>query len=128
MKKISYIGLFALLFATVLLSCKEPEPEESCDGNDLADDYCDQLDIDLVATFCSDGTNNSYYTYKGVKYECEGTESSTCDTALALITTQMKLDQPDCFAKKSRNDYETVKTKINERAEKLLMEVRLKNL
>ena len=126
MKRITYIALFAVLFASLLLSCTKDEAEESCDG----EDYCEQLpDIDLIATFCSDGEANSYYTYDGEAYACEGVEASTCATALDGIATQMRADQPDCFAKKSNiESVKALKTRLSNNAEKLLMEVRLNSI
>ena len=126
MKRITYIALFAVLFASLLLSCTETEPEESCD----AEDYCEQLpDIDLIATFCSDGESNSYYTYNGVDYTCDGVESSTCATALSDISAQMMADQPDCFAKKGNKEgVKALKTRLSNNAEKLLMDVRLNSI
>ncbi len=128
MKKITYITLFAVLITSLSLSCLEPEPEESCDGNDLADDFCEQLDIDLIATFCSDGEANSYYIYNGETYECDGVESSTCDTALDDITAQMRVDEPECFAKSGKESFKAAKTRLSNTAEKLLMDVRLNSL
>jgi len=128
MKKITYIALLAILFSGLIISCGEKDPEESCDGNDLADDFCSQLDIDLIATFCSDGESNSYYTYNGVNYTCEGVEASTCTKALADITAQMRTDQPDCFAKSTEENYAAANTKLSKTAEKLLIDVRLNSM
>lgn len=128
MKGIIYIAVFAIFSASLLLSCTEPEPAESCDGNDLADDFCSELNIDLIATFCSDGVSNSYYTYNGETFECEGIEASTCDTAIANMTAKMKLNEPNCFAKSSTESLKAAKTKLSNTAEKLLNDVRLNSL
>ena len=128
MKKTTYITLFAVLITSLVLSCTEADPEESCDGNDLADDFCEQLDIDLIVTFCSDGESNSYYTYNGETYTCEGIDQSTCDTALKNISDQMRLDQPDCFVKSTPENFKAAKTKLSNTAEKLLMDVRLNSI
>lgn len=126
MKRIIYTVLFAVLISGLSFSCGgDDEPEESCDGNDLADEFCSQLDIDLIATFCSDGKSNSYYTYNGEKYTCTGVEASTCADALTAITAKMRTDQPDCFAKSTEENEAAAKIILSETAKNLLLNVRL---
>jgi hypothetical protein len=128
MKRLIYTVVFAVFISGLLFTCGDPEPEESCDANDLADDFCSQLDIDLVATFCSDGESNSYYTYNGDKYTCDGVAASTCTDALAAITAKMRTDEPTCFAKSTPENYTAAKTKLSKTAEKLLRNVRLNSM
>ncbi len=128
MKRITYTVVFAVLVSGLLFTCGDPEPEESCDGNDLADDFCSQLDIDLIATFCSDGENNSYWTYNGETYTCDGVAASTCDDARSAMTEKMRTDQPTCFAKSTEEDFAAAKTKLSKTAEKLLRDVRLNSM
>jgi len=127
MKTKNYFYLIAMVIGSILISCEGVEDLESCDGEDLADTFCEQLDIDLIATFCSDGVNNSYYTYNGVDYQCDGIEASSCESALSNITAQMQKDEPDCFAKKKSTDFESANKKISIMAENLLLEVRNKS-
>lgn len=128
MKRITFKIVFAVFISGLLFTCGDPETKESCDANDLADDFCSQLNIDLVATFCSDGVSNSYYTYDGKTYTCTGVDASTCTKALADITAQMKIDQPNCFVKSTPEKLTAVKTKLSKTAEKLLRDVRLNSM
>ncbi len=129
MKRIIYTVVFAVLVSGLLFTCGDPESKESCDANDLADQYCSQLDIDLIATFCSDGENNSYYTYDGDKYPCDGVESSTCTAARTAMIAKMKENEPTCITKKSsKENYTAAKTKLSKTAEKLLRNVRLNSM
>ncbi len=127
MKRIIYTVVFAVFISGALFTCGDPEPEESCN----AEDYCEKRDdIQVFATFCSDGESNSYYTYNGNKYMCDGVDVSTCTKALADISAQMAKDEPTCFtAKKSSTEsVKALKTKLSENAEKLLRNVRLNSM
>ncbi|NJO89652.1 MAG: hypothetical protein HC831_12430 [Chloroflexia bacterium] len=77
MKRINYTIVFVALISGLLLSCKDKEPEESCNQTDIGE-LCTQLDIEILATFCSDGESNSYYTYNDKKYVCDGVDANTC--------------------------------------------------
>lgn len=116
-KKILFPILMAL--AISFASCEEVI-DEACNSEDLAEDFGCPADIDAVATFCSDGITNSYYTYGGNKYECTGVDASTCDAAINAIG--IELIELGCSAKKSGN------VKLSSMAEDLLQEVREKSL
>lgn len=123
--KIMYF-LLAMFLSIGFVACTE-EDDESCDGEDIAEDLGCPTDVNVIATFCSDGVNNSYYTYNGVDYECEGVEASTCDSALVAIAIQVIEDNPDCLTKKAGN-MERATVKLTTMAEVLLEEVRAKSL
>jgi hypothetical protein len=112
------------VLAFLMVSCS-PEDLASCDSVDLGDDLSCPSSVDAVATFCSDGTTNAYYTYKGSKYECTGTESSTCNDARSKISA--KLIEAGCSGKKS-GSLNSVDVKLSAMAEKLLLEVKSKSL
>jgi hypothetical protein len=127
-KRIIYTVVFAVLVSGLLSTCGDPEPEESCDGVDLGDQYCSQLDIEIIATFCSDGENNSYYAYNNKNYTCDGVAASTCGDALDDIAAQIRTDNPGCSKKNTKENMAAIKTKLSETAEKLLRDVRLKSM
>lgn len=116
-----------MALAISFTSCGDTDPEESCDGEDIAEDLGCPVDVSIVATFCSDGETNSYYTYDGNNYDCTGVEASTCDDAIAAIGVQVLIDNPDCVTKKSA-DYDAGKAKLSALAQNLLNEVRLQSL
>lgn len=116
-----------MILATVAISaCDDKEEnEESCDSEDLTEDFGCPVDVDAIATFCSDGVNNSYYTYNGNDYQCTGVDVSTCDDALTEIG--VALIEAGCGTKKS-GSIEAGKIKLTEMAEQLLAEVRAESL
>ena len=118
--------ILSLLFSVFVVltisfsACEDTDSEESCNSEDFADDFGCPADVDAVATFCSDGVNNSYYTYGGEKYECSGVDASTCDSALTQI--EEELISKGCSSKKSG------KIALTKMAEKLLLDVRENSL
>ena len=122
MKAKKYVYLMAMILAFGFVSC-ETDPGESCDGEDLQEDF--KCDFEVIATFCSDGVNNSYYTYNGNDYYCTGVDANTCDEALASIGTA--LAEAGCGSSKS-GSIDAGKLKLTELAENLLEEVRTQSL
>lgn len=116
-----FVALMGLLSLSLLSACGDKESKESCKGEDLGEDFGCPVNVNAVATFCSDGVNNSYYTYDGEKYSCAGVESNTCDAALAAIG--VKLTEKGCATKQL--DIERELTKL---AENLLLEVKSQSL
>ncbi len=127
MKTKKYLFLMFLAFVSVAFIACETEDAETCDGEDIAEDFCPNLDISIIATFCTDGVNKSYYTYSGENYYCDGVDANTCNTALQNIGKQIIIDHPDCITKKS-GGVNLVYIKLNKMAENLLTEVRNKSL
>lgn len=124
MKAKKYVYLLAMILTFGLVSC-ETDPGESCDGEDLSSDFSCPTNVDAVATFCSDGVSNSYYTYGGNDYYCTGVDASTCDDAIAAIGTA--LIEAGCSGKKS-GSIDAAQLKLSELAENLLEEVRTQSL
>jgi hypothetical protein len=125
MKTKRYFLWLMMILAVAVISCEEDEAEESCDNENLAEDFGCPVDIDAIATFCSDGVNNSYYTYNGNDYECTGVASATCEVALTQIG--VALIEAGCSSKKS-GSVDAGLIKLTAMAERLLEEVRLKSL
>jgi len=126
MKTKHYFFLFAMALAVMFTACDETTEPESCDGEDIAEDLGCPTDVSIIATFCSDGVNDSYYTYNGEDYMCKGVGASTCDSALLQIGIQVILDNPECSDKKSAELPSNIK--LSKMAEALLTEVRSKSL
>jgi len=124
MKKKNLFVLLAFAFGLTFVSCGDVDTE-SCDSEDVSGDYSCPTDVNAVATFCSDGVNNSYYTYNGTKYECSGVEASTCDAALEKISAALIAD--GCSTKKS-GSVEIANYKLSAMAEDLISQVRSKSL
>lgn len=124
MKTTRYFFMLAFAVSFTFVSC-ETENTESCDAENLADDFNCPTNVDAVATFCSDGVNNSYYTFGGTDYQCTGVEASTCDAAVQAIGA--KLIESGCSGKKS-GSIGDASIKLSVMAEKLLEEVRTKSL
>ncbi|MCK9207863.1 MAG: hypothetical protein M0P66_12180 [Salinivirgaceae bacterium] len=124
MKATKYFFMLALAVSVSFISC-ETEDTESCDAENLSDDFNCPTSVDAVATFCSDGVNNSYYTFGGTDYQCTGVEASTCDAAIQAIGA--KLIEAGCSGKKS-GSIDAANIKLTAMAEKLLEEVRTKSL
>ena len=120
MKILSLLFSVFVVLTISFTACEDTDTGESCNSEDFSDDFGCPADVDAVATFCSDGVNNSYYTYAGEKYECSGVEANTCDNALQEI--EEKLIAEGCGTKKSGT------IKMTQMAEKLLQEVRENSL
>lgn len=117
--------LFPVLVAAVVAfsACGGEDPVESCDGEDIGADLCSN-DFSAVATFCTDGENNSYYTYGGDDFMCTGVEASTCSAALDSIA--VKIIESGCETGKSAEIM--AKANLSKMAEKLLEEVRVQSI
>ena len=122
MKK--YLFLMMAAAGAMIVSCTTTDPE-SCDSTDFGPDFNCPTTVDAVATFCSDGVNNSYYTYGGKKYECTGIEASTCTAATDSIATI--LISKGCSGKKS-GSLKSMQTELSDFAEQLLLEVKSESL
>lgn len=128
MKKFNVLlMLVAMAISVSFVACGGDDDEESCDGEDIAEDLGCPTDINVIATFCSDGITNSYYTYGGENYDCTGIEASTCGDALDAIAIQVIEDHPECATKKA-GSFETANIKLSQMAETLLADVRSKSL
>lgn len=114
-----------MIFAFAVISCDKEEDKETCDSEDLAADFNCPVDVDAIATFCSDGVTNSYYTYNGNDYMCTGVDVSTCDDALNSIGAALL--EAGCGTKKS-GSMDAVKIKLSSMAENLLEEVRTQSV
>ena len=66
-----------MILAVAIVSCDKQDSKESCDSEDVTGDFSCPVNVNAVATFCSDGVNNAYYTFNGVDYECTGVGAST---------------------------------------------------
>ena len=114
-----------MVLAVAFVSCEKDEDKETCDSQDLADDFNCPVSVDAIATFCSDGVNNSYYTYAGTDYMCTGVDATTCDNALSQI--EDALIEVGCGTKK--NGVEGgIKVELTAMAENLLEEVRTQSV
>lgn len=120
-----YFLWIMMILAVSVISCDKDEDEESCDSENLSEDFGCPVNIDAIATFCSDGVSNSYYTYNGNDYECTGVEASTCEVALTQIG--VALIEVGCSSKKS-GSVDAGLIKLSTMAENLLEEVRSKSL
>jgi hypothetical protein len=126
MKTMKYLWMLLMVLAVVVVSCDDDEPTESCDSSDFADDFNCPVDVDAVATFCSDGVNKAYYTYAGADYYCTGVDASTCDDAINEVG--IALIEAGCGTKKKSASFENGKIKLSQLAENLLAEVRAGSL
>lgn len=124
MKTKKYFLWIMMILAVAVISCEKDE-EESCDSENLSEDFGCPVDIDAIATFCSDGVNDSYYTYNGNDYQCTGVDAATCDDALTQIG--IALIEAGCSSKKS-GSVDAGLIKLNSMAERLLEEVRSNSL
>ncbi|MDA3890861.1 MAG: hypothetical protein PF517_04265 [Salinivirgaceae bacterium] len=117
--------LFPVLMAMAVSfsSCGEDDPEESCDGENIGEEMCSN-DFSAVATFCTDGENNSYYTYGGDKFECDGVDANTCADALDAVA--VKMIEAGCETGKSAEI--KAQAKITKMAENLLVKVRQESI
>jgi len=122
MKTKRYFFLVMMIFAVAFVSCDEDEDDETCDSENLSEDFNCPVDVDAIATFCSDGVSNSYYTYAGSDYQCTGVEAATCDQALTDIG--IALIEAGCGTKKKSGAYDAGMIKLSAMAENLLDEVR----
>jgi hypothetical protein len=127
MKTKKYLWMLMMVLAVFAVSCeKDEDPTETCDSEDLAEDYNCPIDVDAIATFCADGVSDSYYTYNGEDYSCTGVDVSTCDGAIDQISDA--LIEAGCGDKKKSGSMESGKIKLSQMAENLLAEVRLGSL
>ncbi|MBU8893522.1 MAG: hypothetical protein KOO66_12140 [Bacteroidales bacterium] len=126
MKTKKYFWMLMMVFAVFAVSCDKEEDAESCDSEDLAEDFNCPVDVDAIATFCADGVNDSYYTYNGTDYYCTGVEASTCDGAIAQVG--IALIEAGCGTKKKSAGMENGLIKLSQMAENLLAEVRTESL
>ena len=127
MKTKKYLWMLMMVLAVVAVSCdKDEDPTETCDSEDLAEDFNCPVDIDAIATFCADGVNKSYYTYAGTDYYCTGVESATCDGARDEVG--YALIEAGCGDKKKSGSIENGKIKLSQLAENLLAQVRSESL
>ncbi len=124
MKTFKYLMPAFIAVLVYFTSCT-PADTNSCDSENLSSDFNCPTNVDAVATFCSDGVNNSYYTYNGDKYECTGIEASTCDSAINAIG--VKLIEAGCGSKKSAS-LDAMNIKLSAMAERLLLEAKNKSL
>lgn len=121
MKTKRYFLWIIMAFSVLIVSCEETKDAETCDSEDFAEDFGCPVDVDAVASFCTDGVNNSYYTYNGTNYMCTGVDASTCESALSQI--ELILINAGCSTKKS-SEISQGKVKLSQMAEQLLDEVR----
>ena len=125
MKKQKYLFLLIMAVAFSFASCDKDEDEkkETCDKEDLAADFGCPTNIDAVATFCTDGENKSYYSFRGKKYYCTGVDANTCEDARGKIGTILSTD--GCSSKiKNPTGIANGEAKLSEMAERLLDKVR----
>ena len=122
-----YLFWIMMVFAILVVSCDKDDEDdkESCDSEDFSEDFGCPVDVDAIATFCSDGTNNSYYIYNDTNYVCSGVEASTCDEAINQIG--ILLIEQGCGTKKSGN-IDAGLIELSAMAERLLIEVRTKSI
>lgn len=117
--------LVALTAVALVFTQCDTVVDDTCDNYDAGTELCTN-DFSAIATFCSDGINNSYYTYNGKDYECTGVEASTCDAALQSLAAD--LIAAGCETAKKSADVQTIKVKLTGFAEHLLEEVRTQSL
>jgi hypothetical protein len=122
MKAKRYFMLAMMIFAVAFVSCEKDEDDETCDSENLSEDFNCPIDVDAIATFCSDGVSNSYYTFAGNDYQCTGVDAATCDEALNQIG--VALLEAGCGSKKKSGAYDAGMIKLSAMAENLLEEVR----
>ncbi|MFO7843920.1 MAG: hypothetical protein R6V16_08930 [Bacteroidales bacterium] len=125
MKTKRFLTWIMMFFAVAIIACDKEEDAETCDSEDLTEDFSCPVDVNAIASFCSDGVNNSYYTFNGVDYQCDGVSASTCDDALNDIG--VALLEEGCSAKKS-GSMSSLKIKLSAMAENLLEEVRTQSV
>lgn len=117
--------LIMMVLSIAMVSCDKDEDKETCDSEDLSEDFGCPVEVDAIATFCSDGVNDSYYTFDGNDYMCTGVDVSTCDDALNQIGAA--LIEAGCGSKKSGSIEEGM-IELSAMAERLLSEVRTESL
>lgn len=117
--------LIMMVLSIAIVSCDKDDDKETCDSEDLSEDFGCPTDVDAIATFCSDGVNDSYYTFNGNDYMCTGVDVSTCDDALNQIGAA--LIEAGCGSKKS-GSIEKGMIELSAMAERLLSEVRTESL
>lgn len=122
MKIRRYFILAMMIFGLAFVSCEKDEDDETCDSENLSEDFGCPVDVDAIATFCSDGVSNSYYTFGGTDYQCTGVDASTCDEALNQIG--LALIEEGCSTKKKSETYDAGLLKLSAMAENLLEDVR----
>ena len=123
MKTQKYLFWIMMVFAILVVSCdKDEDDKETCDSEDFSEDFGCPIDVDAIATFCSDGVNNSYYIYNDTNYVCSGVEASTCDEAINQIG--ILLIAQGCGTKKKSGSIEAGMIELSAMAERLLDEVR----
>lgn len=122
MKTKKYLIWMMMILSVLVIACdKDDEAEETCDSEDVSEDLSCPIDVNTIASFCSDGESDSYYVFNGNNYYCDGVSVETCDDALYDIG--IALLEAGCGEKKSGN-IENVKIKLSDMAKKLLEEVR----
>ena len=122
MKAKRYFMLAMMIFGVAFVSCEKDEDDETCDSENLSEDFICPVDVDAIATFCSDGVSNSYYTFAGNDYQCTGVAAATCDEALNQIG--VALLEAGCGSKKKSGAYDAGMIKLSAMAESLIDEVR----
>lgn len=125
MKTKRYLFLIMMVISALVVSCADEKDPDSCDSEDLSADFGCPVNVDAIATFCSDGVSNSYYTYNGTDYQCTGVEAATCDAALDQIGAA--LIEAGCGAKKS-GKIDAGLIELSAMAERLLDEVRCQSI
>lgn len=123
MKLKNKLFIVLIAFAPAFIAC-ETTPEESCDSENFSDDFGCPVSVDAVATFCSDGVNKSYYSFRGSNYYCNSVAANTCDAANDKIAKILIND--GCSTKKM--GYITIDSQLSDMANELLNEVRLKSV
>lgn len=126
MKTRRYFILAMMIFAVAFVSCEKDEDDETCDSENLSEDFGCPVDVDAIATFCSDGVSNSYYTFAGTDYQCTGVEESTCSDALNQIGAALL--EEGCGSKKKSGSLDAGMIKLSAMAENLLKEVRMNSV
>lgn len=125
MKTKRYFLWIMMALSVLIVSCEKDDDAETCDSEDFAEDFGCPVDVNAVASFCTDGVNDSYYTYNGTNYMCTGVDASTCESALSQI--ESILIKAGCSTKKSGEVNPGV-IKLSQMAEQLLNEVRNESL
>jgi len=126
MKTKWYFLWMMMALSVLIVSCEEKEDAETCDSEDFAADFGCPTDVNAIASFCTDGLNDSYYTYNGTNYMCTGVDVSTCDSALHQI--ELLLIDAGCSTKKKSGGVSPGIVKMSQMAQNLLDEVRNESL
>jgi hypothetical protein len=124
MKVKKYLFWLMMVLAVAVVACEEEDDGDTCDSDDLTADFNCPPEIDVLASFCADGVNPSYYTYNGTDYYCTGVDASTCDVALNQIGVAL-LDE-GCSSKKKSMEASLIN--LSTMAENLLEEVRTESV